>query len=371
MALILSHTSACEYWLSPYASSDYMPLLNYDLNSVFFNQSDFSKGSRQGTKNSRREFLPINFLYYDSARSLHSEPETIRKNSNIALSLIDLEKVSSFAGSMEETFSTPLHAMVFRRDNRRKNDKVVFHVCSSKLPPRTFYCLEPDVYVVSPELCFIQMANELSEIELLKLGYDLTAQYSLMPQGGFVFRAPITNQKRLMETAKYLSGFKGIKKAHRVLPYICDNAASVREAELAMLLSLPCSRGGFGLPKPMLNVAIAIPKAKRNLFMKDYYVCDLFWGDALLAIEYDSDQYHMGIDRIGNDAAKRNALELMGIKVVTVTNKQIKNNTELEIVARIVSKALGRKFRISRGYDYPYRQTELRNKVLFSDRKKY
>ena len=368
MAVILTHKSACEYWLSPYASSNYEPVWMHETNLTLHKRSNYFESKTTLATRNKREFVQTGFVHYESASYMHSEPETIRRNSSKAYSQVDLEKAHLYAHSMSDIISRPLHLMLFYDNNRRFHEEVVFHVCNFRLPPRSFYCIEPGIYVVSPEVCFVQMANELDDLELLRLGYELTAQYVKHSGANSVFRVPVSSQKRLAGIQNSLRGFKGIRKARRVTPYICENAASIREVELAMLLSLPHSWGGFGLPKPKLNVAIEIPQKIKHLFTNDYYVCDLFWDDVSIAIEYDSTQWHTGADRIANDAAKRNALELIGIKVVTVTNRQIKSSTELEVVARLIAKAFGKRLRTSRGYDFRARHTELRNKVLFGRR---
>lgn len=75
--------------------------------------------------------------------------------------------------------------------------------------------------------------------------------------------------------------------------------------------------------------------------------CDLFWPDAKLALEYDSDMFHSGAEKINRDSARRSSLEALGVHVVSVTSRQVNNPAELDKLAHIVGNKLGKRLRIS------------------------
>jgi very-short-patch-repair endonuclease len=118
------------------------------------------------------------------------------------------------------------------------------------------------------------------------------------------------------------------------------------ETILTMILTLPHMQGGYGILAPKLNSRIRLAKTARRNASKSYYVCDLFWPDYDLAVEYDSDEYHTGPDRIANDSKRRNALASVGIMVITVTKKQIGHIGELEKAARLICDNMGRRLQL-------------------------
>ena len=95
--------------------------------------------------------------------------------------------------------------------------------------------------------------------------------------------------------------------------------------------------GGYGFSFPALNKRITLTKSARKHFSKDYYVCDMYWPDEKVAVEYDSDQHHTGSDRIASDSKRRNALATSGVRVISVTKQQLMNSSELESAARTIA----------------------------------
>lgn len=91
-----------------------------------------------------------------------------------------------------------------------------------------------------------------------------------------------------------------------------------------------------------------------------------FWPDAKLALEYDSDMFHTGAEKINRDSARRSSLEAQGIHVVSVTSRQVNNPAELDKLARIVSGKLGKRLRITME-DAPRRRVLLRAGLLEKD----
>jgi very-short-patch-repair endonuclease len=108
------------------------------------------------------------------------------------------------------------------------------------------------------------------------------------------------------------------------------------ETALSMMLTLPHMLGGYGIPAPKLNARILLAKTAKRNASRSYYVCDLFWPDYNLAVEYDSDEFHTGAERIANDSKRRNSLASVGITVITVTKRQIYSTTELAKTARLI-----------------------------------
>lgn len=132
--------------------------------------------------------------------------------------------------------------------------------------------------------------------------------------------------------------FTGVKAAKRASSYLIKGSASPMESLLSMLLCLPPSLGGFGLPRPELNYPIETNEG--SVAMRR---CDLCWPDQRFALEYDSDTFHSDASKLHLDSSRRSALEKAGIHVVSVTKNQVFDRGQLFNLATIASKRLGKR----------------------------
>ena len=292
-----------------------------------------------------------------------------------------------------EGLSSPLHILLRNPSARRTLQPVTQHVFSVNTPTSCFVNIGEGLMVSTPEFCFLQLAARLPLAKLIELGYELCGTYSMSsisvpfdvpsvipivesempalidlralgqkryaapsavsaeeskPAGqGFNTRLPLTSTKKLKAFLTGMPGVKGHKKAVRALRYIADSSASPMETRLAIILALSHKLGGYHFPLPEHNSRIVPVKAARKNSDKTYYACDMFWPDYSLAVEYDSDVYHTGPERIAEDSKRRNALAFMGVTVITVTNKQIHSISELEKVARVLAGRMGKKLRLT------------------------
>ena len=281
------------------------------------------------------------------------------------------DKPSQIEPSILLGFVLPAHIMTRKQGTQRVPDTTAQHVFRGETPAGCFMNAGNGLMVSSPEFCFLQMAGQLTLAKLLELGYELCGVYSMpnaydknVPKRGFYNRQPLTSIKKLKAFLDSMPGVKGRKKAMRALRYLRDGSASPMETKLAILLTLPYMLGGFGFSLPEMNKRIDVPKALMGHFRKGYYVCDLFWPDERIAVEYDSDQQHTGSERIANDSIKKNALAMAGVRVVTVTKLQLYRSAELEKAARTIAGYMGRRL-FSRKSDFPAMHLELREQMLW------
>jgi len=239
----------------------------------------------------------------------------------------------------------PVHIMIRNPGSRWSSHTMVQHVFTSKTPAGCFVKVSDKLFVSSPEFCFLQLADHLPLIKLIELGYELCGMYSQPAtndpspsERGFYNRQPLINAEKLEAFIASMPGVKGHKKALRALRYILNDAASPMETKLSILLTLPYQLGGFGLIMPELNSRIIPSKTIRKSTSKAFYACDLYWPDYALAVEYDSDQYHTGSERIADDAKRKNALASLGVMVITITKQQIYSPLELEKTAKLLAR---------------------------------
>ena len=283
----------------------------------------------------------------------------------------NLPPKGSFVHSQLPHLTSPLHVMLSKPSARKTPLEINQHVFKGVTPAGCFVGSGEGYMVSTPEFCFLQLANQLPLPRLIQLGYELCGGYSIplvgdleVPKRGYYEREPFTETKALQAFIERMSGVKGHQKAMRALRYILDGSASPMETKLSMLLTLPYNLGGYGFFFPELNYRITPSKTALRSASKSYYVCDLFWPDYDLAVEYDSDYCHTGTKNIAADSKKRNALALMGITVITVTKNQLYSRIELEKVARILANHLDKRLLHSRNPGFATVHRDLHDLLL-------
>ena len=265
---------------------------------------------------------------------------------------------------------TPLHLAVASKPQRLRRAGIECHLLeANRLPPQSFVPVSPGVYSASPELCFINLAGELPFLALIELGFELCGSYSIdrSTDRGFADRQPLTSAARLAEYARDASGLHGSATARRAARYVIDGAASPKESQLAMLLTLPTRLGGYGFEKPQLNGAVDVPPSLQREFKAKHLYCDLYWPDHDVAVEYDSDQYHTGPERNTHDSERQTKLKRLGVEPISVTKDQLYDANRFETVVKLVAQYTGRRLRI-RSSTFPQRRWELRRALFGRDR---
>ncbi|MDR2957880.1 MAG: hypothetical protein LBU61_06880 [Coriobacteriales bacterium] len=264
----------------------------------------------------------------------------------------------------------PVHVTISKPNTRWLSITMKQHVFAGKIPIACFIDTENNFMVSSPELCYLQMASQLPLIELIELGYEMCGRYSIpnakaeeTSESGFYRRDPLTNKKKLAAFISRMKGAKWHKKAIRALRYIQDGSASPMETKLTILLTLPYQLGGFGLLMPDMNSRIVPTKTARQSSSKGFYVCDLFWPEYNLAVEYDSDLFHTGSQHIADDSKKRNALALLGITTITVTKQQLYSYSEMIKVAKVLANYMDKRLKL-KNPGFANANLELRKQLL-------
>ena len=228
----------------------------------------------------------------------------------------------------------PLHVLVATEARKAR----VKHLCvhsTSQLPARSLMRIDDDVLTVCPELCFVQMATVLPLAELIRVGYELCGGYADF-EGVRFGCEPVTTPAKLRAYLRRAKGVHGVKKARRALGYVLADSASPMETTLAMILSLPYAMGGYSLPAPQLNGRVEPRRQANGLLNQSFYVCDLLWRSAGVAVEYDSTSFHSGAQRMAHDARRRGDLSVLGVTVETATADQVYNWTQLDkLVGRL------------------------------------
>jgi len=149
----------------------------------------------------------------------------------------------------------------------------------------------------SPEQAFIDVATEITIVDLVVLGDSLV-------------KAKRTTTGELMEAAQAWKG-KGGRPARRAACLVRAGVDSPMETRLRMLMVLA------GLPEPVVNY---IQYDAMGTWAKRF---DLSYPDLLLIIEYDGRQHAEDDRQWGRDIDRREELDADGWRVIVVRSKGI------------------------------------------------
>ena len=265
--------------------------------------------------------------------------------------------------------SEPLHVIVPDRSVANSIQGLECHVRADALPAGSFVRISEGLLACSPELSFLSMATLLPFPFLVKLGYELCALYTMQPDGtaGYERAMPPTTVHAMDAYLGRCSGMNGVAAARRALRFIAGCSRSPMETALAIVLCLPPRLGGYGLPVPRMNHRIDASGNGQASFAKSYYLCDLCWPQAKVAVEYDSDLEHTGASRIAADAQRRNDLADLGVTTITATREQVMSADGLERLAHQLRRRLHVRTRSEREPDPRERVCLLRSLVTAKD----
>ena len=323
MIIVLSHHTAYQFWMSPYVRSEYTPT-NPQATTNFTAPFDLSGG----TLNPPLASLP--------RKKLQSVAHGFAK----AAALLTASDIG---------FISPFHFLIFNKNHMNSTDAIRMHYQAKRPPHLRFYeCNAPlleGFYVVSPELTFLQMALSLNAPLLAMAGSELCSQFCYLKDGTLRARTPVTEKRIVQSFVRRSTGLRGRKQAEHAACHIINGAASPPEIRMALNLTLPQRLGGKGLPKPTLNAKIEVPATLQSHIDWTYFVCDLYWPYAHLALEYDSDEVHATSAKIAQDAQRREQLALIGIDTITVTNAQLRTAAGIDRLALICANKLGIRIR--------------------------
>lgn len=253
-------------------------------------------------------------------------------------SISDIDALAMYG--IVATKARPLHILVRSKSDRIQSERVVNHVWSGIIPPRSLYYLAPGVMISSPEFCFLQAgASGIGPAACTAMescgnyGRDNSAR-------GFCDRSPISSVEGLRDYLNAAKGARGAKNARAALRLAIEGSQSPLETKATILLTAPVAIGGYGIPLPKSNWLV-MPNADDSvLFYDSYHTIDLCWPHKKVALECDSYAYHSSRDERDHDASKRNALTSIGWTCFSVTSGQL-SGSALDILARQLCHVLG------------------------------
>ena len=245
-----------------------------------------------------------------------------------------------------ETASTgdKLHVLIDGNASRFCSKDIVRHVWSGVLPAGSLYKVAQEVYVTSPEFSLLLISQKCEFNNLVMRCCEACGAYGIESSGkGFYARPALTSIAKITAFLDRAGSIRGSAKLRRALKYAFDNAYSPMETAIAMLMSYPARMGGYGFPKPILNYRMELDSEASRMAGKRFVFFDFYFPDRRVAVEYDSDQEHVGADRIASDARRNNTLRYLGVSVTNITWAQVRNPLAFEDAMRQVARLLDRK----------------------------
>ena len=275
---------------------------------------------------------------------------TLERDTKAAVKFLESAVTPELAPAVRDRFFSDgslIHTTVAHARLRRAGGGIETSVRKGPFHPRSFMRIEDGLYVSTPEMAFCEMASVLSLERLIALGFELCGTYRRASTFGLARydATPLTSLGALVSFIEKSPQFKGVKKARRALSCILAGSASPRESELAILLCLPYSLGGYGLPHPTMNAEMPLPKNVAATGRSSLR-CDLYWPAARLDVEYDSAEFHSAERLLANDSMRRIALESMDVTSVNLTAEHLRRASLFDEAAQGIARILGKRVRL-------------------------
>lgn len=270
----------------------------------------------------------------------------------------------------------PVHLMVGSRANRTNAVSVAAHLMTGPLPFGSVAETELGIFVSSPMLTLFQLAQTLSEVQLVMAMYEFCGTFTvfkptarigeLLDSSALALklvdgwervhgsdgrpsdlwkRPPLVEIEELRKFAFEMrskrNGLKFLKAAELVTGIV----ASPFEAQLSMLLAAPRRMGGEGLSSFSNNARILLSSRARRLAGKTSCYADLLFeghdGQSPVIVECQGRVVHGPIDAVMSDSDRTTALQEMGYDVVLVTYGQILDSKCFDTLRRLLFRKLG------------------------------
>lgn len=268
--------------------------------------------------------------------------------------------------------SLPIHVMAEKASGRISNQFLSACKRPKYLPKDSFIKIN-DIYMSSPELCFVQVANKIPLPKLIEVANNLCAAFSLDRNAtyGQSSRKPVVTVQDLNDYLCRAAKFSGIKKARKAIHYATDGSFSPMESKLATLAALPVHQGGYGLPKPVMNCDLLLTNDAAAFLGRKSCKCDLVWESRKVIVEYDSNVSHLSVDQHAYDKRKANALNMSGYNVFYITADNMHSFKSIENVFFNLRKMLGLRPRISIFEKNQSMRREVVHMIVFDSLEKY
>lgn len=154
-------------------------------------------------------------------------------------------------------------------------------------------------------------------------------------------RPPLTSSERLACFAKTLGHGGSAQTMRLAASWVQDGSASPLETRMALILCLDPRYGGEAWPRPHLNQRIDLTPEAQTLSGGTYRVADLFWPDLNVDLEVNGMAYHADRHGFAQASSRRAALEAMGCTVLEISFDQMRSYDKLDAMLQTFSAKTG------------------------------
>jgi len=281
-------------------------------------------------------------------------------------------------------FARPLHLLVPNAASRSRSKAVQAHAWSGPLAHRSLFAAPGERFLVSsPEFTLLQLAGPplpkasaddrlfferlapgdplrplddptrwaatVREVWLAQTAMELMGTYRRTEgtgTGTTYGEMPLTSYNALSHFADEQPSVRGIELFRATLGRSMPMSFSPMETMLALMLTLPTGLGGYGLPRPILNVRLRAGRA--GISSQRTILPDLYWPEREVLLEYESFEFHEGSpgplganEKLAHDAERANTLLAMGMHPFVARPRQVLDLARLDLLAGQVAKRLG------------------------------
>lgn len=279
-------------------------------------------------------------LLSDEHCELNLDSMPRRQNASSLPASIDLASVRKAVSVLPPSDAEPLELLVNRAQGRRYFGGTRVRVFSLELPEGSICHIDSGLAAPSPEMTLLLLASQVGVFSLAQLVCEFCGLYSL-EGAGFFNVPPLTSLRAVESFAEEVTALataagrrapNGLGALREALDESVERGASPAETACALLLSISRRRGGYGLPKPEMNLDVKADGGS--------CVCDLVWPGERVALEYQSG-IHERVARQSADRAKLNALQAAGFTVLQAGKEDLKQLRRADELATILCQALG------------------------------
>lgn len=267
-------------------------------------------------------------LFYRACPTAHMFPRAPRHGATLpdhapTYASISRAQRALVAHGMDPASVFPLDVLVLSQASKRRLSRIRCYRWDKPLPPRSLFELGEGIYVVGPELCALQAASTMEELELIEYLFELCARYTPTADGKdyIPLVRTLTTGKTIESLLRALPRTVGKARALDALRFARDRSRSPMETALTMTLTCPVRLGGLGLRDVKMDHRVAVTGDARSLTRRSSLYFDTFVERGNQNIEYQS-EYHLQPQQAATDNERRHALRAMGYTMVEVSKQQ-------------------------------------------------
>ena len=280
---------------------------------------------------------------------------------------------------VREILGTPLHRLVFSRNELSNGKLFRDHFWSGECPFGSIWEHELGVSVASPAMTLLGLASTIPFPQLLMAVYEMCGGFAVfrpseaieetmrkywhggterlgfwkrvMPTKGaptsLWMRPPLLDLEELKRFASEVAGHRGARPLAEATELMTGPCESPFEVQTSLLLGLPRRLGGMGFTDIENNKVIRLSSDARALCGKSTCRADIYLeargAHRPVDIECQGAMVHDSGESAISDSRRTAALQSMGIDVVPVTFDQVSDPRGFDALTALVAKRSGRR----------------------------